>query len=231
MHFRDVMLLLFLSLAASARGQQGTSDGEWPYYGGDLGGTRYAPLDQIEGANVKKLEIAWRWEARNLGPRPDYNLRATPIMVGGVLYTTAGSRRSAAAIDASTGEPLWIYRFDEGERGKTAPRQTSGRGVSYWTDGTEERVIFLTPAYFMIALDARTGRPFPDFGRDGVVDLKEDLDRPVDLLKDSIGSGSPPARAGAGGVVGGAVPAGGQPPTKEMPPAHVPRYDLPTAKR
>ncbi len=225
------LVLFSLLLPGAASAQHGTQKGEWHYYGGDLGSTRYAPLDQIDGTNAGKLEIAWRWESRNLGPRPDFNLRATPIMVGGVLYATAGSRRSAVAIDASTGETLWIYRFDEGERGKTAPRQTSGRGVSYWTDGTEERIIFLTPAYFMIALDARTGRPFPDFGRDGVVDLKEDLDRPVDLLKDSIGSSSPAIVVGDVIVVGAALPAGGQPPTKEMPPAHVRGYDVRTGKR
>jgi quinoprotein glucose dehydrogenase len=224
-----VLASLLLSTAASA--QRGTEKGEWHYYGGDLGSTRYAPLDQIDGTNAGKLEIAWRWEARNLGPRPDYNFRATPIMVGGVLYTTAGSRRSAVAIDAATGETLWIYRFDEGERGKTAPRQTSGRGVSYWTDGTEERILFLTPAYFMIALDAKTGRPFPDFGRDGVVDLKEDLDRPVDLLKDPIGSSSPAILVGDVIVMGAALPSGGQPPTKEMPPAHIRGYDVRTGKR
>ncbi len=159
------------------------------------------------------------------------NWRATPILVKGVLYTTAGSRRSAVAIDARTGETLWSYRFDEGERGKTAPRQTSGRGVSYWTDGREERILFLTPAYFMVALDARTGRPFPDFGRDGIVDLKEGLDRDVDLVKDPIGSSSPAIVVGDVVIVGAALPAGGTPPTKEMPAAHVRGYDVRTGKR
>jgi quinoprotein glucose dehydrogenase len=152
-------------------------------------------------------------------------------MIGRTLYTTAGSRRSAVAIDAVTGETLWMYRYDEGERGKTAPRQTSGRGVSYWTDGKEERIIFLTPAYFMVALDAKTGRPFPDFGRDGVVDLKEELDRPVDPIKDAIGSSSPAIIVGDVVVVGAALPSGGQPPTKEMPAAHVRGYDVRTGKR
>jgi quinoprotein glucose dehydrogenase len=225
--------LAAIAIGALARAQEGTERGEWEWhtFGGDLGSTRYAPLDQIDASNVAKLEIAWSWEAKNLGPRPDLNWRATPIMVRGVLYTTAGSRRSAVAIDARTGETLWIYRFDEGDRGKTAPRQTSGRGVSYWTDGTEERILFVTPAYFMIALDARTGRPFPDFGRDGIVDLKEGLDRDVDLVKDAIGSSSPAIVVGDVVVVGAALPAGGTPPTKEMPPAHLRGYDVRTGKR
>jgi quinoprotein glucose dehydrogenase len=220
-----------ISFAGAALAQKGTRDGEWHYYGGDLGSTRYAPLDQVDGSNAAKLEIAWRFATRNLGPRPDFNWRATPILVKGILYTTAGSRRSAVAIDARNGEMLWHYRFDEGERGKTAPRQTSGRGVSYWTDGKEERILFITPAYFMVALDAKTGRPFPDFGRDGVVDLKEELDRPVDLVKDAIGSSSPAIIVGDVVIVGAALPAGGNPPTKEMPAAHVRGYDVRTGKR
>lgn len=220
-----------LSLAPAADAQHGTTNGEWVYYGGDLGSTRYAPLDQINRDNVKQLEIAWRWKADNFGPRPDHNFRATPIMVNGVLYTTAGFRRAAVAIDAATGETLWLYRFNEGERGKTAPRQTSGRGVSYWTDGKDERIIFITPAYFMIALNAKTGMPYPDFGRDGMVDLKEGLDRPVDLVKDAIGSSSPAIVVGDIIVVGAALPSGSAPPTKEMPPAHVRGYDVRTGER
>src|SRR5689334_20415190 len=113
--------------------QSGAQRGEWRYYAGHAGSTEYPPPDQITGANVKDLKIAWRWRTDNLGPRPDFNFQATPLMVGGVLYTTAGSRRDVAAIDAATGETLWIYRMDEGERGKKAPlRAASGRGVAYW---------------------------------------------------------------------------------------------------
>ncbi|HXV59045.1 MAG TPA: pyrroloquinoline quinone-dependent dehydrogenase [Vicinamibacteria bacterium] len=233
MRTTDAILTLGLAFftGGTASAQRGTEPGEWHYYGGDLGSTRYAPLDQINRDNVGALEIAWQFETRNLGPRPDTNWRATPIMVDGVLYTTAGSRRSAIAIDAGTGELLWFYRFDEGERGLTAPRQTSGRGVSYWTDGEEKRVFFITPAYYLVALDAGTGRPFPDFGRDGIVDLKEGLDRPVDLVKDAIGSSTPPIVVGDVVIMGAALPSGGAPPTKEMPPGHVRGYDVRTGKR
>jgi len=218
-------------LASPALSQQGTTNGEWPSYGGGLGSTRYAPLDQIDRENVSELEIAWRWEARNLGPRPDYNFRATPIMMNGVLYTTAGSRRAAVAIDPATGETLWIYRFDEGERGSSAPRKTSGRGVSYWSDGEDERLFFITPSHFMIALNAKTGRPYPDFGRDGIVDLKEGLDRPLDPMKAPIGSSTPGIVVGDVIVVGAALPAGGVPPTKEMPAGHIRGYDVRTGER
>ena len=104
--------------------QHGGQNGEWLYYGGDLGSTRYAALDQINPDNVSELEIAWRWNGNNLGPAPDINFRATPIMMNGVMYTTAGTRRAAVAIDPETGETLWIYRFEEGERAKSAPRKT-----------------------------------------------------------------------------------------------------------
>src|SRR5215831_10611291 len=94
------------------RAQHGAVQGEWRYYGGDAGGTKYSPLDQINADNVKQLQIAWRWKSENFGPRPDFNWEVTPLMVGGVLYFTAGVRRDAIAVDASNGETLWIYRRD-----------------------------------------------------------------------------------------------------------------------
>jgi quinoprotein glucose dehydrogenase len=224
-------IAIIVTAAGSSSAQKGTTGGEWRHWGGDLGNTRYAPLDQIHRDNVMNLEIAWRWKSDNLGPRADFNLRTTPIMVKGVLYTTAGSRRAAVAIDAETGETLWMYRMDEGERGRTAPRQTSGRGVSYWSDGKEERILFLTPGYQMVALDARTGHPVPSFGRDGIVDLKEGLDRDVDRVKDPVGSSSPALVVGDVIIMGAAFPQGGAPPTKEMPAGHVRGYDARTGER
>ena len=92
-------------------GQTGVRNGEWPHWGADLGNTKYSALDQINRDNVKNLRVAWRWKADNFGPRPQNNLEATPLMVGGVLYTTAGTRPSVAAIDGATGETLWTYRL------------------------------------------------------------------------------------------------------------------------
>src|SRR6476620_6482636 len=87
--------------------QPTTKDGEWPSYNGDIRGTRYSPLDQINATNFNKLEIAWRFKTDNLGPRAEYKLEGTPIMVKGVLYTTAGVRRSVVAIDGKPGQVLW----------------------------------------------------------------------------------------------------------------------------
>ena len=224
-------LITAILACAPLLAQTNAEDGEWLYYGGSLGSTRYSPLDVIDRENVAELEVAWRWNGNNLGPRPDYNFRATPIMMGGTLYTTAGSRRAAVAIDPATGETLWTYRFDEGERGNSAPRKTSGRGVSYWTDGEEERIFFLTPSYFMVALDAKTGRPFPNFGLDGIVDLKDGLEREIDKVKDAVGSSTPGIIVGDTIIVGNAFPSGGAPPTKEMPVGHIRGYDVRTGER
>ena len=160
--------------------QHGAVNGEWRSYAGDAGGTKYSPLDQINRDNVQDLEIVWRWKSDNFGPRPDPFLQSTPLMVNGVLYTTAGARRDAVAIDAATGETLWMYRLDEGTRGTQAPvRSAAGRGLSYWADGIGERLFLVTRGYRLVALDPATGRPILGFGKQGRVDLYEDLPRPV----------------------------------------------------
>ena len=110
----------------------------------------------------------------NLGPRPEYKLEGTPLMVKGVVYATGGTRRSVVALDAKTGELKWVYSMDEGRRAEMAPRKLSGRGLSYWTDGKgDERIIFVTIGYRLVELNARTGQPIATFGKGGVVDLKE----------------------------------------------------------
>src|SRR5262245_14812251 len=94
-----------------------TRNGEWPLYTADLRGTKYSPLDQIDATTFNKLEVAWRFKTDHLGTRPEYKLEGTPLMVGGVLYTTGGTRRAVVAIDARTGEELWVHRYPEGVRG------------------------------------------------------------------------------------------------------------------
>ena len=159
-------------------------DTEWPSYNADVAGTRYRPLDQINASNFSKLEVAWRFKTDSIGNRPEYKLEGTPLMVNGVVYATAGSRRAAIALDAATGELLWVHGEHEGERGAAAPRQLSGRGLAYWTDGKEERILYVTPGYRLIALDAKTGALVPTFGKDGVVDLKLDDDQTISAWND-----------------------------------------------
>ena len=214
---------------AAASAQRGAGDGEWRYYGGDAGSTRYAPLDQIDRDNAASLEIAWRWQAANFGPAPEYNYRTTPLMVDGVLYATAGYRRTVAAIDAGTGETLWTYRLDE--EGRAAPRRNSGRGVAWWESAeTGPRIFFVTPGFQLVALDPATGRPIPDFGDGGIVELRLGLGRELDLVRAPIGSSSPPIVVGDVVVVGSALPSGGAPPAPEMPPGHVRGYDAVTGE-
>jgi quinoprotein glucose dehydrogenase len=145
-----------------------TQNGEWPAYSGDIKGSRYAPLDQINASNFNKLEIAWRLKTDNLGPRLEYKLEGTPLMVNGVLYAVGGTRRSVVALDARTGEQKWIYALDEGRRADVAPRKLSGRGLSYWTDGKgDDRIVFVTIGYRLVELDAESGHPVRTFGRAG----------------------------------------------------------------
>src|SRR5580693_1571171 len=192
--------------------QSGAKNGEWRTYGGDLGSTRYAPLDQINAANFNKLEVAWRFNTSSLGPRPEYQYEGTPLFVHGMLFVTAGTRRAVVALDASTGELRWMHSEDEGKRGENAPRQLSGHGLAYWTDGREERILYVTTGYRLVALDAKTGVPVPGFGVSGIVDLKENDDQPLDPVTGQIGLHSTPIVAknvvivGAG-LMGGDVPA------------------------
>src|SRR5437879_435953 len=132
----------------SRQGQPSTQNGEWPGNMGDLKGTRYSPLDQINASNFNKLEVAWRFKTDNFGPFPEYKLEGTSLMVKGVLYTTAGTRRSVIALDAKTGELIWSHSLREGERAAVAPRQLSGRGLACWTDGKgDDRVIYITTGF------------------------------------------------------------------------------------
>ena len=150
-----------------------TRNGEWPHYTADLRGTRYSPLDQINASNFSKLEIAWRFKTDNLGTRPEYKLEGTPLMIKGVIYATAGTRRSIVALDAKTGELMWAHSMREGKRAAISPRQLSGRGLAYWTDGKgDDRVVYVTTGYRLVELNAHNGSVLNSFGKEGIVDLK-----------------------------------------------------------
>jgi len=216
---------------APVQGQAGAKNGEWPTYGGDLGHTRYAPLDQINAANFKNLEVAWRFKTESLGPRPEFNLESTPLMVKGKVYSTAGTRRAVVALDAATGELIWMHSEREGPRGAAAPRQLSGRGLAYWTDGREERILYVTPGYRLIALDANTGTPVPGFGQNGVVDLKTEFDQDLDLINAPVGLHSTPIVARNVVLIGAAFETGANPKSRRNVKGAVRGYDARTGKR
>ena len=197
---------------------------EWPVYGGSTLSQFYSPLDQIDAENVGELGIAWRWYAGNFGPRPEIKNETTPLMIDGVLYATAGITRNVVAIDAASGETLWIWRPDEGERFDDSPRKISGRGVAWWTDGQgAERIFTATPGFFLVALDANTGLPKREFGEAGVVDMMQWLRGPADNIE--ITSTSPPLVLNDVVIVGPAHGVGARPNSKEQTKGDVRGFD------
>src|ERR1044071_2439763 len=223
-------LIVWASLPVS--GQVGARAGEWTTYGGDLANTRYAPLDQINATNFNKLEVAWRFKTENLGPRPEFQFESMPLMVRGVVYSTAGTRRAVVALDAATGEMLWMHKEVEGPRGESAPRQLSGRGLAYWSDGGEERILYVTPGYQLIALNAKTGARIANFGEEGAVDLKLEDDQQMDLVNGEVGLHAAPVVAGNTIIIGAAHMSGSVPPKGyKNEKGYIRGYDVKTGKR
>ena len=218
-----------LTPGPSVHAQQGTpANGEWRVNGGDAGSTRYSPLDQINASNVKNLQVVWRWKAQNMGPAPQAAWEVTPLMIGGKLYFTAGTGRTVVAADALTGETLWTYRGDDtAERGAVRP---NNRGLSYWSDNKgDDRILFVTPGYQLVALNAKTGAPIANFGVDAHVDLWKGLDR-TEVKKESIGATSPPIIVRDVAVVGASLKVGVSLPTKLNTPGYTRGYDVRTGK-
>src|SRR5215475_11897862 len=230
-----VSTIALLAAASPLGGQSNapftTGHGDWPSYTGDTRGSRYSPLDQIGAGNFSSLEVAWRFKTDSLGPRPEYKLESTPLVVRGVLYTTGGTNRAVVALDAVTGAQKWVHREDEGPRGAAAPRLLSGRGLAYWTDGRDERILYVTPGYRLLALDAKTGNPIPSFGKNGVVDLKLDDDQEMDLINAEIGLHATPVVAKDVVIVGAAFKSGGVPKGKSNAKGYVRGFDVKTGKR
>ncbi len=197
--------------APPAAGAAAGPNVEWRAYGAVEGSTRYSPIDQINRDTVENLQIAWTWKFDNFGtPSETVTTETTPLMVNGRLYFTAGARRTVVAADAGTGETIWTWRPDEGARFDAAPRKVH-RGVAYWSDGRDERIVVVTPGFQLVALDAKTGRPAERFGENGVVDMFRLLDNDSGLdPMGRIGNSSPPVIANDVVVVGPASIPGGR---------------------
>jgi quinoprotein glucose dehydrogenase len=198
-------------VSGQSTGMPSTKNGDWPRYTADIYGSKYSPQDQITAANFSKMEVAWRFKTDNLGPRPETKLEGTPIKVGNMVFATAGTRRAVVGLNAATGEQKWMYAMDEGERAtRWAPRQLSGRGLAYWTDGKgDDRVVYVTTGYRLVELNAKTGQPVAGFGEKGVVDLKQGVvigkDKQIDLEKGEIGLHSTPLVVGDLIIVGSSM--------------------------
>ncbi len=203
---------------------KGLSQGEWTTWGGDAGFSRYSPLDQINRENVGTVEVAWRWKSLPQGTRPDGNLKATPLMVDGVLYTPTGVHQ-VAALDPASGRTLWTFTPTPAAL-PGRPLTLSNRGVAYWSDGVEKRIFHNTLDGRLLSIDAKSGMADPAFGRNGTVMLKEQLvdDRAVEL----VGSSSPPTVVG--NVVIAQTVGEANAPNKEATPGHIRGYDVKTGK-
>jgi quinoprotein glucose dehydrogenase len=220
---------------APAEPRPSTANGEWPYYHADARGTRYSPLDQINASNFNQLQVAWRLKTDAFGPYPEWKLEGTPLMIKGVLYTTAGTRRSVIAIDAKTGELIWTHSLREGQRAAVSPRQLSGHGVSYWSDGRgDDRILYVTTGYQLVALNAKTGQMIQGFGNGGVIDLKQGVvrgvDTQIDLESGEIGLHSTPLIANDVVVIGGAMREGATVPTHDNTKGLVRGFDVRTGR-
>jgi quinoprotein glucose dehydrogenase len=215
------MALALLAAPAALRAQsipgalpesaKALSQGEWPAYAGTYAGSRYSPLTQIDRANAKGLHIAWRWKSPDMAIKeakpavgPSMANESTPLMVGGTLYTST-SLSQVAAIDAATGETKWLYDPKIYENGLGLPANLGWlhRGVAYWRNGDDERIVILTAFAQMIAIDAKTGKPVPTFGNDGRIDLADGMRRPVD--RDYYTMTSPPVIVRGVIVVGSSI--------------------------
>ncbi|MDH3223048.1 MAG: PQQ-binding-like beta-propeller repeat protein [Gemmatimonadota bacterium] len=228
--------LLGLALALPLGAQSGTNPpGEWRYWGADASSSRYSPLDQIDASNFEDLEVVWTWRGDNFGPEADPLLRATPIYANGMLYSVAGSRRTAMAIDPATGETIWTFREAPTKRWEDSMRKNYGKGVAYDEIDGRGVIYLVTPAFFLHALDAETGRPIETFGEHGTVDLLDDLgpwehDR-EDGLPPEIGyitNSSPPIVVNGTVVVGNSHEQGYYQTRKENVPGNVLGYDART---
>jgi quinoprotein glucose dehydrogenase len=187
------------------------AQGEWPAYAGTYAASRYSPLTQIDSTNARNLHIAWRWKSPDMAIKeakpavgPSMANESTPLMIGGTLYTST-SLSQAAAIDAATGQTKWLFDPKIYENGLGLPANLGWlhRGVAYWRNGDDERIVILTAFAQMIALDAKTGQPVPGFGKDGRIDLAEGLRRPVD--RDYYTMTSPPVIVRGVIVVGSSI--------------------------
>ena len=221
--------------ASAQSGQPSTAKGDWPYYFADSRGSRYSPQDQINASNFNQLEVAWHFKTDNLGGRPEYKLEGTPLEINGTIYTTAGSRRDVIALNAKTGELKWVYSFDEGTRAANAPRQLSGRGVSYWTDGHgDDRIIYITTGYRLVELNAKNGQPIESFGTRGMVDMKvgayTGTGQQIDLETGEIGLHTTPTVVKDTIIVGSAMKEGATPETHNNTKGIVRAWDVRTGK-
>jgi quinoprotein glucose dehydrogenase len=228
-----VSMTVLVSPSANAQAKMGASSAtQWRSYGGDQGSSKYSPIDQIGADNFSRLEIAWTWrsaEEEITKANPDLKTWAwecTPLMVDGILYVST-SLSQVAAIDAATGKALWLYDPETWRNGTPSNNGFVHRGVAYWSDGADRRILFGTGDGYLICLSAQTGKPVPTFGHDGRIDLTLGLGRTVE--RRLYGVSSPPVICRDVVVTGSKVH--DVPLVKEMPPGDVRGFDVRTGRQ
>jgi quinoprotein glucose dehydrogenase len=236
------LAIIFLYAAATFAQAPGTADGQWYFIGGDSAHTRYSPANQIDADNFEDLEEAWVWDGASFGAASG---RSTPTYVDGMLFTVAGPRRHVVAIDPTTGETIWSYREPNTRRWEYSMRQDYGKGVAHATVDGRDVVYIVSPAFFLTALDAKTGYPLEGFGKPvpvdgfpktGVVDLLADLGHEYDpyeglpLEKGYITSSSPPIVVNGVVVVGNSAEQGYNQSRIENIPGDILAYDAKTGE-
>jgi quinoprotein glucose dehydrogenase len=222
---RGLAALLLASLAVPLAAQRGTESGEWHHYAGDSGSTKYSPLDQIDRHNFSRLEVAWRWESADalLADKTDLrpgHFRGTPLMIDGVVYMPTGMSQ-VAALDPATGETLWLWDTKDYERTRVRGF-VQIRGIEYWTDGTKKRVLIATRSRRLVSIDTETGRPDPDFGVEGMVDL--DVGLPGDRNMRNLSHSAPVVVVADTIVVSSVI--NDFPLRNNNPPGHIRGYEL-----
>jgi quinoprotein glucose dehydrogenase len=233
---KRVRLLTLCSLIVSlgvipVGASNGMRKGEWRFYGGDQGSSKYSPLDQINRENVKNLKVAWSWDSPDLKILQQnsrlYTLgnEATPIMVGGVLYVSTGLSQ-VAAIDAASGKTLWVHDPKSYATGQPTNLGFLHRGVGYWTDGKAERIFIGTSDAYLIALDAKTGEPVASFGESGRINLAKAIPLAVNARNYAVSS--PPMVCRDVVLVGCSINDG--PTKKEAPRGDIQAFDVRTGK-
>ena len=241
-------IFLLQSTVVNIQAQTGERSGEWHFFGGDSCSTKYSSLDLIDKENVANLEIAWRWESvdgrfnidqlmseyPNLLVANDVSnvsidsLKAAPLMVDGVIYISTPFYQ-AAAIDAASGETLWAH--DPRSYASGIPIMMLGfssRGLAFWSEGEQSRVIWGTGDGYLLQVDAVTGEPIEEFGNAGRVDLTAGIPRARRRAPINYSITSAPIIIRDVIVVGSAI--SDQPEYKEMPPGHVRGFDVHTGE-
>ncbi|HMB28190.1 MAG TPA: PQQ-binding-like beta-propeller repeat protein, partial [Blastocatellia bacterium] len=227
--------LLTIPIAAQNGAKKPAKDragkGEWRYYGGDGGSTKYSPLDQINKENAGKLKVAWAWDSPDLPLQKENRMlssfahEATPLMIGGRLYTST-SLSQVAAIDAGTGQTIWTFNPEAYKAGRPTNLGFVHRGVAYWTDGARERILIAAHDASLWAIDAKTGKPAGDFGENGRVNLAKAI--PLAVPARNYTMTSPPVICRDVVIVGSSISDGPQ--FKEAPRGDIQAFDVRTGK-